>query len=62
MKFKRPQCDSCGAKIYPKIRPIRTTNFFFGDLPLYCPNCGNEISNEKNAQVAEYGRNLFFLW
>jgi predicted RNA-binding Zn-ribbon protein involved in translation (DUF1610 family) len=61
MKFKRPQCESCGAKIYPKIKPFRTANFFFGDLPSYCPNCGNEISNEKNAQVAKYSRNLYCL-
>ncbi|MHA1477421.1 MAG: hypothetical protein ACTSPU_04400, partial [Promethearchaeota archaeon] len=61
-QFKRPQCESCGAKIYPKIKPFRTANFFFGDLTSYCPNCGNEISNEKNAKVAKYSRNLYCLY
>ena len=62
MKFKRPTCESCGAKIYPKINPFITANFLFGDLPSYCPNCGKEISNEKNAQVAKYTRNVYGLW
>ncbi len=61
MKFKRPRCESCGAKIYPKIKPFRKANFFFGDLPSYCPNCGNEISNEKNAQVAKYSTSIYCL-
>jgi len=60
-QFKRPQCENCGAKIYPKIKPFRTANFFFGDLPSYCPNCGNEISNEKNAQVANYSSFIYCL-
>jgi predicted RNA-binding Zn-ribbon protein involved in translation (DUF1610 family) len=59
--YKRPQCESCGAKIYPKVKPFRRNNIFFGDLPSYCPNCGNEISNEKNAQVANYGHLSYCL-
>jgi len=62
MTFKRPQCESCGAKIYPKVNPFIKANFLFGDLPSYCPNCGNEISNEKNAKVAKYSRNLYCLY
>jgi hypothetical protein len=63
MKYKRPQCDNCGAKIYPKVKPFRLgfryLNFSYGDLPSYCPNCGNEISNEKNAQVANYDNSIY---
>ena len=62
MKFKRPRCERCGEKIYPKVSPFRKANFLFGDLPSYCPNCGKEISNEKNAQVAEYGTNIYCIW
>jgi len=58
-KYIRPQCESCGAKIYPKVKPFRSASFFFGDLPSYCPNCGKEISNEKNAQVAKYSGYLY---
>ena len=62
MKFKRPRCESCGKKIYPKVNPFIRANFLFGDLPSYCPNCGKEISNEKNAQVAKYNAYLYGLW
>ena len=62
LNFKRPRCDSCGSKIYPKTKPLRRANFLLGDLPLYCPNCGEKISNEKNAQVAEYGTNIYCIW
>ena len=61
MTFKRPQCESCGAKIYFMTKPFRTANVFFGDLPSYCPNCGNEISNKKNAQVADYSTFIYCL-
>ena len=62
MKSKRPRCESCGAKIYPKVNPFIRANFLFGDLPSYCPNCGKEISNKKNAQVAKYNTNVYCLW
>jgi len=63
LKLKRPKCESCGAKIYPQIKPIRIRNFpILGDLPLYCSNCGKEISNEKNAQVADYDTNFYCLF
>ena len=62
MKFKRERCERCGEKIYPKVSPFRKANFLFGDLPSYCPNCGKEISNEKNAQVAKYSMYLYSLW
>ena len=62
MNFKRPRCENCGAKIYPKSSPFRKADFLIGDLPLYCPNCGKEISNEKNAQVAKYGTTIYGLW
>jgi predicted nucleic-acid-binding Zn-ribbon protein len=61
-KFIRPQCDRCGAKIYPIVKPFRRRYpFYSGDLPLYCPKCGNAISNEKNAQVANYDNSIFCL-
>ena len=62
MNPKRPRCESCGAKIYPKTSPFIQANFLIGDLPSYCPNCGKEISNEKNAQVAKYNTNVYCLW
>jgi len=61
-KYRRPQCESCGAKIYPKVKPFRKADFLIGDVPRFCPNCGNEISNEKNAQVAKYGTTIYCLW
>jgi len=62
MKFKRPRCESCGVKIYPKVKPFRRADFLIGDLPSYCPSCGKEISNEKNAEVANYGTTIYCLW
>ena len=62
MEFKRPRCESCGVKIYPKSSPFRKADFLIGDVPRSCPNCGKEISNEKNAQVANYGTTIYCLW
>lgn len=62
MKFKRPRCDNCGVKLFPKNKPFRTAAFLFGDLPSYCPDCGKEISNEKRAQLDEYSTSIYSLW
>ncbi len=61
-KFKRPRCENCGVKFFPKNKPFREASFLFGDLPIYCPDCGKEISNEKRAQLDEYSTKIYCLW
>ncbi|MFW9952239.1 MAG: hypothetical protein ACFFKA_19130 [Candidatus Thorarchaeota archaeon] len=62
MNFKRPRCESCGVKIYPKSTPFSRSDFLIGDLPSYCPSCGKEISNEKNAELEKYGTTFYCIW
>lgn len=61
-KFKRPRCDNCGAKIYPKAKPFRENNWLFGEIPSYCPDCGKELSNQKRAQLDEYKTLIYYIW
>ncbi|MFX1499071.1 MAG: hypothetical protein ACFFBH_16260 [Promethearchaeota archaeon] len=62
MKLKRPRCDNCGKKIYPKSNPFIRSSFLFGKIPSYCPDCGKEISNEKKAQLDEYSTSIYAIW
>lgn len=62
MKFKRPRCENCGAKIYPITKRYKIPDFLHGRIPSHCQNCGKEISNEKNAQVVKYNIFGFCLW
>jgi len=62
MKFKRPRCENCGAKLFPKNKPFRKASFLFGDLPSYCPDCGKEITNQKKVQLDNYSTLIFSLW
>jgi hypothetical protein len=60
MALKRPRCENCGAKIYPKIKIFRVSGFpLRGDIPAYCPDCGKELSNLTRMQVDSYDTNLY---
>ena len=62
-KLKRPRCENCGVKLFPKHKLFfREPSFLFGDLPIYCPDCGKEISNEKRAQLDEHSTKIYCLW
>ena len=60
--FKRPRCDNCGAKIYPKYKPFRQNIWLSRDIPSYCPDCGMEITIEKKSQINEYRSLLWIIW
>jgi uncharacterized protein with PIN domain len=61
MKLKRPRCDYCGNKIYPKNKPFMRNSFFSGEIPSFCPDCGKEISYAKKTQLEEYNTKIYFI-
>jgi len=64
MQYKRPRCDYCRTKLFPKNKPFswRQPDWLFGEIPAHCPDCGKEVSNEKKAQLDEYCTLIFSLW
>ena len=64
MQYKRPRCDYCGTKLFPKNKPFswRQPDWLFGEIPSHCPDCGKEVSNEKRAQLHEYCILIYCLW
>ncbi|TFG19595.1 MAG: hypothetical protein EU533_06655 [Promethearchaeota archaeon] len=61
-RFKRPRCEHCGAKIFPKYRLFRQSIWLSGEIPSYCPDCGMEITIEKKSQINEYRSLLWVIW
>jgi len=61
LNLKRPRCENCNRKLYPKSRPWRSSDYLLGDIPPHCPECGKEISREIRDKAENYGAKIFLI-
>ena len=62
MILKRPRCENCNSKIFPKTNYWGgNLNYLIGDIPSYCPNCGHEISNAKRIRVEKHNDTICLI-